>query len=64
MKASLGTELRVQFPVSSGSQHRVKEWVTVEKPKPAQAAAKALAMKSIKEDNSVFPGPCTQVPEL
>ena len=26
--------LRLQFPVSSGSQHREKEWVPVEKPNP------------------------------
>lgn len=29
-------ELRLQFPVSSGSQHRQKEWVPVEKPGPAK----------------------------
>ncbi|KAK2187879.1 hypothetical protein NP493_152g04028 [Ridgeia piscesae] len=59
MKASLGTELRVQFPVSSGSQHRAKEWVTVEKPTPTPATATPPVAPPPKED-SVFPDPPSQ----
>lgn len=35
-------QLRLQFPVSSGSQHRQKEWVPVEKPEPMKLGVSML----------------------
>ena len=41
--AQAGT-LRLQFPVSSGSQHRDKEWVPVEPPEPPKPKPPTLTL--------------------
>lgn len=52
-KIAKAAELRTQFPVSSGSQHRAKEWVPVEKPKAGESAETS----NKKDDEKVFPDP-------
>lgn len=66
--AQLST-LRLQFPVSSGSQHRSKEraWVLYEKPepllkKPAETNVASVAeVKPVPDAEQVFPDPLSEV---
>ncbi len=49
--------LRLQFPVSSGSQHRTKEseWVPVEKDMPSTAAGAPAGDPIADKEDKVFP---------
>ena len=59
-KVIKASELRVQFPVSSGSQHRAKDpdWVPVEKNAPVVASGASV------KDDKVFEEPPSAVSEL
>lgn len=48
-------QLRLQFPVSSGSQHRDKEWVPVE-PEPPAPKVKAVA-NTVDGIPAIMPSP-------